>query len=346
MYSAYNAAMAEVTQASTRVRCIDWLRGLAVVNMIQWHAACLLRPGSDKSTLGWLSGLVAPSFIFAAGFAVALTMVRASGDPAARKRRAVRSLQRIAEVLVVALVLKWVTRGAQDWWKLDILTTIALSLLASWPVMVAFASRPRVVAGVSLTMAVALFVVSPHVPDAKWGIAAGSSDFAPTPWAAYVFLGAFCGALASMGIRAFGGSLVAVVGLGAVFRFATSPWLLTNMGERLMLTGGLALALLWIERDAVRHRAALNWPPFSWLETVGTNALTAYVVHIWLLYVNTPVVKFSCWGWWGEKLSWAQYGAVVVGLWFVAWGASVVWPKATAAVSARLPWGKPKPRAA
>src|SRR5438128_992488 len=95
-----------------RVRCIDWLRGLAVFDMIMWHSACLLKPELDRTTLGILAGLVAPSFMFAAGFAIALTMVRASGDPAARRRRAIKSLQRIVEVLVVALVLKWVTRSS------------------------------------------------------------------------------------------------------------------------------------------------------------------------------------------------------------------------------------------
>ena len=65
-----------------RIRAFDWLRGLAVLVMIQTHSLGLLQPGLHAggffTTLQWIDGLVAPSFIFAAGFALALTQVRAA----------------------------------------------------------------------------------------------------------------------------------------------------------------------------------------------------------------------------------------------------------------------------
>ncbi len=61
-----------------------WLRGIAVVVMIQTHALALLRPelraGDFFTTLQWIDGLVAPAFIFAAGF-------RARPDAGARGAR-------------------------------------------------------------------------------------------------------------------------------------------------------------------------------------------------------------------------------------------------------------------
>ena len=56
-----------------RIRAIDWLRGLAVLFMIQTHALGLLQPalreGSAFAALQWVDGLVAPAFILAAGAA-------------------------------------------------------------------------------------------------------------------------------------------------------------------------------------------------------------------------------------------------------------------------------------
>ncbi|HEX8825464.1 MAG TPA: heparan-alpha-glucosaminide N-acetyltransferase domain-containing protein [Archangium sp.] len=65
-----------------RVRAIDWLRGIAVLFMIQCHALVLLRPELRQShttkLLLKLDGLVAPAFLFSAGFALAMLLVRSA----------------------------------------------------------------------------------------------------------------------------------------------------------------------------------------------------------------------------------------------------------------------------
>ncbi len=330
---------------SGRVRCIDWLRGLAVLDMIMWHTAGLLNDRHDKTTLGILAGLVAASFMFAAGFAIALVMVRSSGDPAARRRRAIKSLQRIGEVLLVALVLKWILRSGYewDWWrKLDILSTIAISLLIAYPVMYAGASRPALAAGICGAIGAGLFIVAPHVPESLWDkfVVKGGSDFALVPWAGYVFLGAAVGAMGSMGLTGWG--LAGLFTLGMAFRFLPwGAWIIGNAGERFMMFGGVALGLYALEREANDRGWKLSWPPFSFLELIGTSALTAYVVHVWLLYIPTPIVRWSYTVAWYGKLGWGGYWAAVVSLWavsaLVCWG----WPRVTAAVAARLPWKKP-----
>ncbi len=344
--------MAGETMSATRIRAVDWLRGLACFDMIMWHAGALLSPEAAKdpqlNVLGFLAGLVAPSFMFAAGFAIALVMVRASGDPAARRRRAIKSLQRILEVLVVAFVLKVILRRNEPWWvvKIDILSCIALSLLLAWPVQMLLAPKPKIAAAVCGGLALVAFATAPLIPDGGWGvfIAPGSSDFPPIPWAGYVFLGSTAGAIASMGVGPTAWSFAGIVGLGALFRFGPwnavygNAWILLNSGERCMLFGVVALALLGIEQAAVRKRWALNWPPFSFLEIVGTNALTAYVTHIALLFIPVPPLNFSFGARWGGRSGWTQYWVLLGFLWaltlLVCWG----WPK----VSARFPWNRPK----
>jgi hypothetical protein len=64
-----------------RIYAFDWLRGVAVLVMIQTHALVLLLPAIHQQALFKnivrIDGLVAPSFIFSAGFSLGLVQVRA-----------------------------------------------------------------------------------------------------------------------------------------------------------------------------------------------------------------------------------------------------------------------------
>jgi uncharacterized membrane protein len=92
-----------------RIHAFDWLRGLAVVVMIQTHSLVLLQKALEAEPLyRWLvriDGLVAPSFIFSAGFALALVQVRLAAQGASAAAGAKKSLKRIAEVLLVASLI-------------------------------------------------------------------------------------------------------------------------------------------------------------------------------------------------------------------------------------------------
>ena len=93
----------------TRVKAFDWLRGLAVLVMIECHAMVLLRKEllatHAAAVMDWLNGLVAPSFIFAAGFSLALVQVRTARSGGARGPRLLRTLRRIGEVLAVGTLI-------------------------------------------------------------------------------------------------------------------------------------------------------------------------------------------------------------------------------------------------
>src|SRR6266511_579226 len=107
--------------SDSRVRAFDWLRGIAVLFMIQCHALALLvtpiRETALFHRLVWLDGLVAPSFTFAAGFSLALVQVRGA-NAGTRGKRLRKTLRRLGEVLAVATLVNWMWFPIfrEPWW--------------------------------------------------------------------------------------------------------------------------------------------------------------------------------------------------------------------------------------
>jgi uncharacterized membrane protein len=213
------------------VRAFDWLRGLAVLVMIQTHALVLLRPelraGRLYTTLQWIDGLVAPSFIFAAGFAMALVQVRtaaAAGAAQERGRRFRRTLRRIVEVLLVATLVNWmwfpIFREPRWILRMDILQCIGLALLIALPILSGLAPRPGLLRLASLLLAALAFGVSPLAeqvgpPFGQFLNSKSGAVFPLLPWSGYVYLGAAVGATAARdGIRATVGWLLGLAALG------------------------------------------------------------------------------------------------------------------------------------
>src|SRR5256712_4258447 len=206
----------------SRIRAIDWLRGLAVLLMIQTHALALLRPelrsGGLFDSLQWVDGLVAPAFILAAGFSMALTQVRAASAPGAaeaRRRRMLRTLRRLAEVLLVGILVNWmwfpIFREPRWILRMDILPCIGLSLLLALPILFALAPHPRALRWASLLLAAAVFGVSPLAeplvpPWNRFLNQHSDAAFPLLPWPGYVYLGAAIGsATAEKGPRGAAG---------------------------------------------------------------------------------------------------------------------------------------------
>src|ERR671936_776509 len=163
----------------SRILAFDWLRGIAVIVMIQTHA-----------------------LIFSAGFSLALVQVRGAAQ-GARWPRVRRTLRRLGEVLLVATLVNWMwfplLREPRWIFRIDILHCIGLSLLIALPILAAFAPRPLVLRWIALALAAAAFGLSPlaeHVRGPLASLANGStgSVFPLLPWAGYVYLGASAGA--------------------------------------------------------------------------------------------------------------------------------------------------------
>jgi uncharacterized membrane protein len=181
-----------------RIHAFDWLRGVAVVVMIQTHCQVLLKKGLIETKWGWelvrIDGLVAPAFVFSAGFALALVQVRAA-LAGRREAQAKKTLKRLGEVLLVASFINFiwfpVLREPKWLFRIDILHCIGLSLLLALPLLVGLSTRPffEDVGGIP-----SLFLnTKTGVLDATTG-----ATFPLLPWAGYVFLGASFGVTVAM----------------------------------------------------------------------------------------------------------------------------------------------------
>ena len=323
-----------MTPTATRVRTFDWLRGIAVLVMIQTHALALLKPelraGPFYSAVQWIDGLVAPSFIFAAGFALALTQVRAalaSNSPAARKSRFLRTLRRIFEVLFVATFMNWmwfpIFREPRWILRIDILQCIGISLLVALPLLFLLAPHPRALRGSSLLLAALVFGAAPlgeHIPLPLGHLlnTASGSVFPLLPWSGYVYLGAAIGATTAVeGARGTAKWLAALVGAGLLIWNCT-PWFTSiypahefwvtnpaNCARRWTQVCLFALLLLALEQ---------LWPKANsrairFIEIFGTSSLAGYFLHETLLYFH--IFGFSFYVIWGERQTWLSYLALL-----------------------------------
>ncbi|RKG91963.1 heparan-alpha-glucosaminide N-acetyltransferase domain-containing protein [Corallococcus terminator] len=316
-----------------RVRAIDWLRGISVLFMIQCHALALLTPELRKSVwTGWLlklDGLVAPAFIFSAGFALSLLMVRsAAGGVLGDRVR--RNLRRIAEVFAVAALVNaaWFPVLKEPVWllRLDILHCVGLCLLLTLPLAALLAPRPRVLAATAFVLAMVAFALAPFTDSAgePWASFLRKSSWSPfplLPWIGFAWLGAFSGTIAGAWGRAgLARALVLLVALG--FAGTVMPHLLSslypphrfyvtnpsNSATRFMWVCAVLLGLLWVEGrmapDAKPSRAR------RFLEVFGTASLSAYFFHEMLLFYRT--FGFSFQRFWGDRSGWLQYAGLLV----------------------------------
>ncbi|WP_224245755.1 heparan-alpha-glucosaminide N-acetyltransferase domain-containing protein [Hyalangium gracile] len=356
-----------MASASPRIKAFDWLRGLAVLFMIETHALVLLRPELRASeaarSLGWFNGLVAPSFIFAAGFSLALVQVRGAHGP--RWPRVRRSLRRIGEVLAVGLLVNaiWFPWRQQPGWllRLDILPCIGVSLLLALPLIVGLARRPAVLSVLALLVALGLFLVTPYgeLVAGPWADVVNRQGpmkalFPLLPWTGYVFLGAAVGAVAAGGsMRHILAFLALIAGIGAVCYFlgpvftavypphkfhVSSPG---NHGQRFLIVSLVLMGLLLLEPRLPRHWREGFWGRF--VETLGTNSLAGYFFHEMLIYYQVGGISLAVLA--RDKLGWGLYVVAWLGLvvatTLLLKGVEWVYPRYEALLRRESPAAKP-----
>ncbi len=323
-----------------RVHAFDWLRGIALLVMIQTHALVLLKPEHQADVLFHalirIDGLVAPSFIFCAGFALALVQCRL--------RQPRKSLKRIGEVLLVASTVNviWfpIIWGLKPQYllRLDILQCIGLSLLLALPLLVALASRPLLLRWVCLMTALVIFIVAPLFetvpgilglfvnPQLGFLDAETGSVFPLLPWAGYVFLGASTGATIA-GMKAEKDLwlwLGLLGGIGAILwwhqnalNLAYPPhtfWVTNpaNAAQRWVVVVGLIAALRLAE---IKYKIISQAKAATILTAFSTASLSAYVFHEMLLFQRyVGVFRFA-----RGRCDWPMYfvllGALIAATW-------------------------------
>jgi len=143
------AASARGAKPRGRIDAVDWLRGLAVVLMIQTHLYDAWCSPAAKATVAYswtryLGGIPSRLFLLIVGVAMAIRYESQIAKGVDRGTMVRTAAKRGAEVLVLAYLFRlqeYVLGGCYDWrdlFRVDILNCIGASMIAT-----AFISAPR-----------------------------------------------------------------------------------------------------------------------------------------------------------------------------------------------------------
>jgi uncharacterized membrane protein len=303
---------------------IDWMRGLAVLIMIEAHVvdSWTAAPYRESTAFGWsiiLGGFGAPLFLFLAGVAVALS-ASAKARRAGNDREASRSVMRRGlEIFLLAFLFRLqaviVSWGSfRSMLKVDILNIMGPSIVAAAALWGALRTTRARYVGLA-TAAIATALLTPIVritpifaalPDPIEGYLRpipGLTNFTLFPWAGFVFGGAVVGMLindarsrsaetrvnVSLGIA---GVALAVGGYGA--SFLPSPYAYsyfwTSSPTYFFLRLGLMIAALAL---AYAWEARRSEPGWSAMQQLGRTSLFIYWIHVEMVYglISLPLHK-------------------------------------------------------
>jgi len=303
----------------TRRRYLDWLRGLAVVIMIEAHTLdAWTRVADRSSTYGWamvLAGYGAPFFMFLAGLGLALGAGSRERRGLALPDIASQVRMRGLQILGLAFLFRfqsWLVSGGalRSMLKVDILNIMGLAMIAAgvlWGRGQSRWARAALLAAAALacTMVTPLVRGTPLLDGVPGPIESylrpvpGRTTFTLFPWAGFLFAGGAVGVWldavrtedaerrACLWLGALGMAL-AVGGYAASFLppiypssdyWTSSP---TYFFVRLgILMISLPVAWFWMRR-------AHGWSP---LVDFGRSSLFVYWVHVELVYgvVSQPL---------------------------------------------------------
>ncbi len=331
-----------------RLPFLDRLRGLAAVVMLEVHVLNALlfsgrRAGRFFATINFLNGLVAPAFLFCAGFALAISLRRSWGGHR-WNGLLLASLRRGAYLLAVGYGLHgssflwhgfFYPRAWAEFWQADILQVIAISL--TFLSLLAFAlRRPGRFAFASLLAGALVLLLTPYaraLSTSGWPAWARPyfsdgviTEFPLLPWAAFAILGAAVGVRPS---AHWGKKLVAAAGAAGVaagVMFVLSPRILPphspwSAGPPYMLARFAVVCLLGalLSIGAGASAGGERGPVRRFVDRVllrfSRHSLLIYVVHIPLVYGGYGFSMRASIG--------TRQGYLGCGMWFVALAAAM-----------------------
>jgi len=302
--------------SGSRLGYVDWLRGLAVLLMMQTHAYdSWLTPEAKRTPFyGWsrlMGGYPAPLFLFLAGLSLALLAHSRLGKGRSLVRVRREALQRGLEVLAYAALFRlWMfTTGGfvkpADLLRVDVLNCIGLSMLLVAALALRFERlRGQLLAAASLAAGVGL--LTPLAWDSAWpawiprpllayvsGRVPGAY-FPLFPWAGFTGAGAAVGLLLArahaagregQAIAVLTASGAAAMPLGLLLDrlpqvYPRYDFWWTSPNYFLVKVGILLLLLGGAYAWGLAPWAA--WP--SLLRQLGKTSLLVYWVHIEIVY--------------------------------------------------------------
>lgn len=303
---------AKMTAASAskppRLLALDWLRGIAVLVMVECHVfnAVLAAPYRETAWfafLNWLNGFVAPAFLLVSGGVIGMNLQNRWDDVLAFGKNWNRLWRRIGQIFIIAYLLHlptpllWQFFGPRGphlialWTKMDILQCVAGSL-ALIVLLVPLTRNPRVhrfvcvalgIAALAGVGAVARWAPSSSLPgpllNYLWPANVGL--FPLVPWAAFPLLGVWLGpAIFSFAGRTWERSVRAVLA-GIVFLITARLVPSSGMYDGAFVFGRMGWILLAL---AVCCWFGKPVRGTGWILQFGELSLWSYTVHLIIVY--------------------------------------------------------------
>ena len=298
---------ASATSPPARLLALDWLRGVAVLVMVECHVfnavlAPQYRDTSWFAFLNWLNGFVAPAFLLVSGGVIGLNLQNRWQDVISFGKSWNRLGRRIGQVFIVAYLLHlptplvWQFFGARGphlitlWTKMDILQCVAgsLSLIV---LLVPVVRDPRVhrfvcialgigaVAGVDSIAGWTATSALPR-PLLNYLGPTGVGLFPLVPWAAFPLLGVWLGPAIFSATKTWEQSVRAVAA-GLVFLLIAHSVPSRGWYDGVFVFGRMGWVLLglaaccWFREPARGTR---------WILEFGQLSLWSYTVHLIIVY--------------------------------------------------------------
>ncbi len=333
--SALRASARPLAAAPGRRGYLDWLRGIAVLIMIEAHTidAWTLATERDRAAFGYaiiLGGFGAPIFLFLAGIGVALA-ARARQRKGATVPEAAAAVRRRGwEIFGLAFLFRlqsWVLSGGAPLGtllKVDILNIMGPAM-AGAAALWGLTHRTAVRVVLLACAAVALTLLTPLVRQAtalaalpdplEWYLRPypGRTTFTLFPWAGFLFAGAAVGVWLDadrerrvMAVLAVGGPAMALAGYAASYLppiyAGTNFW--TSSPTFFFLRLGVLLSL--VPLAWVRARLPGSGP----LQYFGRASRFVYWIHVEMVYgvVSAPIHRrFTLEEWFGAFLLFSAF---------------------------------------
>jgi uncharacterized membrane protein len=341
---------------------LDWMRGLAVVIMIQCHvfnsfARTDLREGGPYVLSQFVGGIAAPLFLFMAGMTFAFQLESLERREPNRWRRWRFSLRRAGYILGIAFLFRftnWVASlphaDAGEITKVDILNCMGVGMAAvSLAALFEFKGRVRFAVLTGLAIAAA----APIMASLPWGgtpaivqeylvPGPGRPRFPFFPCASYVGFGLAAGAIVKRTAADRLDRLMqwsVATGFVLVFTaqyFSNIPYSLYPQSD--FWKDSPALILIRVGIMLLLTAGAYLWTEFgmgggwSWMLCFGKTSLMVYWVHVMLVYgdLAKPLKR-------ALSIPQTALATVLVMLSMVALAAAWLWWKARRKVRQAVP---------
>jgi len=326
---------------------IDWLRGIAVLVMIEAHTLdawtrTQSRRGIAFRDLNILGGFAAPAFLWLAGLALVLSAERALRRTGSRRQASEAIVRRGLEIFVLAFLfrLQAFIISPGSWpitiFRVDILNVMGPSIAAAGLVW-GLAGSTTSASLLTGALAVAIAMLTPVIRGAaavdllplwlQWYVRpfGDHTTFTLFPWSGFVFAGAACGAVLALdssgrrerplltALTAAGGLLIA---LG--FYTATLPpiYAVTSFWTSSPTFFAIRVGILFVALGFayLREKIGPVWTSAAvFIETFGRNSLFVYWLHVEIVYGYTTWVIHQRLPLWGTAVAYAVFCALMYG---------------------------------